>query len=333
VNYIKRIILVPIAILGFLLFSQQTFADYQTKITVAQDGSGDYTSVQAAIDAAKAFPDKRVTIFIKNGVYHEKVLVPACNTYLSLIGESAGKTIITWGDYFKKVNRGRNSTFYTYTLKVEASDFVAENLTIENSAGPVGQAVALHVSGDRCVFRNCRILGHQDTLYTEGENSRQYFKHCFIEGTTDFIFGEATALFDDCTLKDLSDSYITAASTDKGKKFGYVFRHCRVIAAPGVTRAFLGRPWRPYAKVVYLHCALDKHIAPAGWMNWSGTNRDRTAYYAEYKSTGPGADPSHRVPWSHQLTDREAAKYTLENIMAPPCVQEPGAAKWTAVGE
>lgn len=322
-----------IALTGLILFSTQLFAQYATEITVAQDGSGDYTTIQGAIDASKAFPDKRVTIHIKNGVYHEKIVVPACNTNLTLIGESVDKTIITNDDYFKKIDRGRNSTFYTYTLKVEANDFVAENLTIENTAGPVGQAVALHVMGDRCVFRNCHILGHQDTLYTEGENSRQYFVGCEIEGTTDFIFGEATVLFDDCTIKNLSDSYVTAASTPKGKTFGYVFRHCKITAADNVTKAYLGRPWRDYAKVVFMECELGKHIAPTGWVNWSKTDRDQTAYYAEYKNTGPGANPSARVEWSHQLTDQEAAKYTLENILAQPHAAEPSAKEWTLRGE
>ncbi len=323
-----------IVLAGLILFAPtRLFAQYKTEITVAQDGSGDYTTIQAAIDASKSFPDKRITIHIKNGVYHEKLLVPACNSKLSLIGESAAKTIISYNDYFKKIDRGRNSTFYTYTLKVEADDFVAENLTIENTAGPVGQAVALHVSGNRCVFRNCILLGHQDTLYTEGENSRQYFVGCRIQGTTDFIFGGATVLFDDCTIKNLSDSYITAASTPKGKTYGYVFRHCKLIASDGIKKAYLGRPWRDYAKVVYLNCELGAQILPAGWANWDGTNRDQTAYYAEYKNTGAGANPSRRVIWSHQLTDREAAKYTIENILGPEQLTEPSPIEWTSVGK
>jgi pectinesterase len=319
---------------GMILFaSVQLFAQYQTDITVAKDGSGNFTTIQAAIDASKAFPSKRVTIHVKNGIYHEKILIPACNTQLSLIGESMEKTIISYDDYFDKINRGRNSTFYTYTLKVEANDFVAENLTIENTAGPVGQAVALHVSGDRCVFRNCRILGHQDTLYTEGENSRQYFVGCHIEGTTDFIFGEATVLFDDCTIKNLSDSYVTAASTAKGKAFGYVFRNCKLIAAEGVKKAYLGRPWREYAKVVFMNCELGNHIASAGWENWAGTNSDQTAYYGEYRNSGAGAMTTQRVTWSHQLTDEEAAKYTLDNILSPSPSAEPKPQEWTSVGK
>ena len=190
---------------------------------VAKDGSGGYTSIQKAIDACKAFPDSRITIFVKNGIYKEKLVVPSCNTQLSIIGESAESTIITFGDFFSKINRGRNSTFYTYTLLVQANDFRLENITVENSAGAVGQAVALHVEGDRCVFVNCRILGNQDTLYAAGKFSRQLFNNCTIEGTTDFIFGEATVVFEKCTVHSKTDSYLTAASPPEGKPFGFVF--------------------------------------------------------------------------------------------------------------
>jgi pectinesterase len=316
-------------VLTMLFTSVYLFAQDKLEMTVALDGSGDFTSIQSAIDACKAFPDTRVTIFVKNGIYHEKVIVPACNTHLSMIGESAEKTIISFGDFFDKMKRGRNSTFYTYTLMVEADDFHAENLTIENTAGPVGQAVSLHVEGDRCVFRNCRILGHQDTLYAAGQNSRQYFVDCYIEGTTDFIFGASTALFDSCTIYSLSDSYITAASTSKGKPYGYVFRNCKIIAKDGVRRVFLGRPWRDYANVVYLNCELGKHISPEGWVNWDKTPRDKTAYYAEFENTGAGANPEKRVAWSHQLSREEATKYTLDKILAPVLPDESSATEWT----
>ncbi|MBN2813969.1 MAG: pectin esterase [Bacteroidales bacterium] len=291
--------------------------------TVATDGTGDFTSVQAAIDACKSFPDKRVRVFIKNGIYREKIKVPACNTHLSLIGESAEHTIITWDDFFDRVNRGRNSTFYTYTLIVEADDFRAENLTIENSAGRVGQAVALHVEGDRCVIINCRLLGNQDTLYTGGQNSRQYYKNCYIAGTTDFIFGAATALFDSCTIHSKSNSYITAASTIKGKLYGYVFTNCLLEADPGVDSVYLGRPWRDYARVVFLNCEMGAHIVPEGWANWDKTARHKTAYYAEYRNTGSGSHIGRRVTWSHQLTAGEAAIYSREKVLAPVRPVEP----------
>ncbi len=308
--------------LELLLFHAfSLYAQDKQLITVAQNGSGDFTTIQAAIDAAKAFPDQRVTIFIKNGIYREKVSVPSCNTRLSLIGESLEGTVITWDDHFKKMERGRNSTFYTWTLKVEADDFLAENLTIENSAGPVGQAVALHVEGDRCLFRNCRFVGNQDTLYAAGNDSRLYFQKCTIEGTTDFIFGAATALFEECTLHSKSNSFITAASTPDGKSYGYVFLRCRLTADEGVTAVYLGRPWRDFARTVFLRCEMGSHILPEGWSNWSGTARDKTAFYAEYQNTGPGAASAARVPWSRQLTKREARSYTLEKILAP---QAPG---------
>ena len=317
-------------LLSFTLFigSAGVFAQDVYRMTVAQDGSGDYTSLQSAIDACKSFPDQRVTIFVKNGTYNEKVVVPACNTRLSIIGESAEKTIITFGDYFSKINRGRNSTFYTYTLLVIADDFYAENMTIENSAGSVGQAIALYVAGNRCVFRNCRILGNQDTLFTDGLNSRQFFDNCYIEGTTDFIFGGATVLFSKCTIQSKSNSYITAASTPQGKLYGYVFLGCRLTAADGVQKVYLGRPWRDYARVVFIKCELGAQIQPAGWSNWQGTARDKTAYFAEYGNTGPGADISQRISWSHQLSKKEAEQYSLNNILAPVIPFEKPVEEW-----
>ena len=314
--------------LAFLLKSVTLFAQETYRITVSPDGTGDYATIQGAIDASKAFPDQRVTIFVRNGVYKEKVAVPACNTRLSIIGESVEKTIITWDDSFSRINRGRNSTFYTYTMLVDADDFYAENLTIENTAGPVGQAIALHVSGDRCAFRNCMIKGNQDTLYTDGLNARHYFEGCFIEGTTDFIFGAATVLFLKCTIKSKADSYITAASTPQGKPFGYVFLNCVITADEGVSKVYLGRPWRDFAKTVFIKCELGKHILPEGWSTWSGTSRDKTAFYAEYGNTGPGSDTSQRVAWSHQLTRRQASKYSIGEILSPVIPQERGIDQW-----
>ena len=316
--------------LALVLIVSSTVVNGQdkTEYIVSTDGTGDFSSIQLAVDACKSFPDARIKIFVRNGIYHEKVVIPHCNTKLSIIGESKDKTIISYDDYFDKINRGRNSTFYTYTLKVEADDFYAENLTVENNAGPVGQAVALHVEGDRCVFRNCRILGNQDTLYTGGLNSREYFKDCYIEGTTDFIFGAATVLFDSCTIFSKSNSYITAASTVKGKKFGYVFIGCKLTAASGVDKVYLGRPWRDYAKVAFLYCELGSHILPSGWSNWAGTDRDKTASFAECGNTGTGADYSKRIAWSHQLSKTEAAQYKIKNILAPEPPDELSPDKW-----
>jgi pectinesterase len=326
---INSIASVLLAIILFTISNTNSAQDLY-EMTVSADGSGDYKTIQQAIDACKSFPDKRITIHVKNGVYNEKVVVPSCNNMLSIIGESTERTIITYGDFFGKINRGRNSTFYTYTLLVEADDFYAENLTIENSAGSVGQAIALNVRGDRCAFRNCRILGNQDTLYTDGLNSRQYFEGCFIEGTTDFIFGAATVLFKECIICSKNNSFITAASTPKGKNFGYVFLNCKLIATEGVQKVYLGRPWRDFANVVFIHCEMGSHILPEGWSNWAGTSRDKTAYFAEFENTGPGAGTTQRVQWSHQLTKEESAKYTLENILSPSLPLEEPYEKWSA---
>jgi pectinesterase len=313
-----------------LLLTGSFFLNAQdiSEMTVAADGSGDYTSIQEAVDACKSFPDRRITIHLMKGTYREKVVILACNRKISIIGENPENTIISFGDFFEKINRGRNSTFYTYTLLVDADDFYAENITVENNAGPVGQAVALQVNGDRCVFRNCRILGNQDTLYTDGLNNRQFFDGCYIEGTTDFIFGSATVLFNMCTIFSKSDSYITAASTPRGKRYGYVFLNCSLKATEGVSKVYLGRPWRDFAKVVFIHCEMGNHILPDGWSNWAGTSRDKTAYFAEYGNTGPGAENKQRVQWSRQLTKKEAAKYTMKSILSAELPLEEPVDQW-----
>ena len=300
-----------------LLLSVWSFSAEKYEYVVALDGSGDFTSIQKALDACKIFPDQRITIHVKNGIYNEKVAILSGNTQLSIIGESVDKTIITFGDYFEKINRGRNSTFYTSTLKVDASDFVLENITIENSAGPVGQALALHVEGDRCVFRNCRFFGNQDTIYAAGKFSRQYFYNCYIEGTTDFIFGEATAVFEQCSLHAKVNSFLTAASTNEGKPFGFVFLNCKITAASGVDKVFLGRPWRSFAKVAYLNCEMGSFIIPEGWDNWSKAENEKTTQFAEYKNTGTGANTGKRVDWSVKLSPDEALKFNKENIFTP----------------
>jgi len=300
-----------------LLFGPVIYAQYQTEIHVAQDGTGDFTTIQEAIDGTKAFPDVRITIFIEKGVYREKVKVYAWNNRLTLKGAGVDDVIIRWGDYFKEIDRGRNSTFHTATLLVQGDDFRAEDLTIENTAGPVGQAVALAVEADRCTVENCRMLGHQDTLYADGANARQYYKHCTIEGTTDFIFGGATALFEDCTIRSKANSYITAASTPEGRPYGFVFLNCTLAAAEGVNKVFLGRPWRSYAKTVFVQCDMGDHIRPEGWHNWNSTEKERTVYYAEGGNTGPGADTSRRVAWAKVLSDDEVRTYNAQEVLKP----------------
>ena len=316
-------------IISFLFSTLGVFAG-NYDFVVALDGSGNYTSVQKAIDACKAFPDSRIIIFVKNGTYKEKLVIPSCNSQLSIVGENAEKTIITFDDHFSKINRGRNSTFYTYTLKVEANDFRLENITVENTAGPVGQAIALHVEGDRCVFRNCRFLGNQDTVYAAGRFSRQYFRNCYIEGTTDYLFGEATAVFEACTLHCKANSFITAASTPEGKPFGFVFLSCKISAASGVNKVYLGRPWRSFAKVAFLNCEMDSFITPEGWDNWSKPENEKTVVFAEYNTTGAGVSTANRVPWSIRLLEKDATEYNKENIFVPLSWEIPTARKWYA---
>jgi pectinesterase len=234
-----------------------------------------------------------------------------------LKGASADDVIIRWDDYFAKMERGRNNTFHTATLLVQGDDFRAENLTIENTAGPVGQAVALAVEADRCVFENCRMLGNQDTLYADGANARQYYKNCYIDGTTDFIFGSATALFENCAIHSKADSYITAASTPKGRPYGFVFLKCKLTAANGVKKVFLGRPWRSYAKTVFIECDMGAHIRPEGWHNWGSKEKERTVYYAEGGNTGPGAETDKRVSWSVVLPNEQLKKYCAKEVLKP----------------
>lgn len=286
---------------------------YKYVFTVAKDGSGDYKYIQDAIDAMRAYPLSPITLYIKNGVYNEKIELPATNTDVTFIGESAEKTIITFNDYS---GRGKHTTFTSYTAKISGNRFVAENITFANSAGAVGQALALYVDADKAVFKNCKFLGNQDTIFAAGENTRQLFLNCYIEGTTDFIFGPSTAVFQNCTIKAKSNSFITAASTTPGKKFGYVFLDCRIIADSLVTKLFLGRPWRAHAKTVFIRCELPKQITAEGWNNWSNPANEQTVFYAEYKCTGEGAITSKRVAWSKQLSDKEAKEYTLENIFS-----------------
>lgn len=295
-----------------------------THFTVAQDGSGDFKTIQEAVNAVRDLSQAQVTINIKKGIYHEKVVIPSWKTKISLVGEDKASTIITNDDYSGKLvpqgkdafGKNKFTTYTTYTVLVQGNDFTAENLTIENSSGRVGQAVALHVEGDRCKITNCILLGNQDTLYAATENSRQYYKNCFIQGTTDFIFGEATAVFDHCTIKSLTNSFVTAASTTPRQQFGFVFFDCKLVADTSVKKAHLGRPWRPYAKVVYIRTVMGPHIVPVAWDNWRNPENEKTAFFAEYQSSGPGANVSGRAPWSHQMTTKEVKQYTLKNIFS-----------------
>lgn len=296
---------------------------YPTSFTVAQDGSGNFRTIQEAINAVRDLSQQRVTIYIRNGVYHEKLVIPSWKTMIALVGQSEDSTIITYDDYSgKPVPGGKDAfgkekmtTYTSYTVLVTGNDFSAQHLTIQNSAGRVGQAVALHVEGDRCVIEHCKLMGNQDTLYAGTEGSRQYYKDCFIEGTTDFIFGEATVVFDSCVIRSLINSYITAAATTPRQAFGFVFLDCRLIADTAAKKVLLGRPWRPYSNVVYIRTEMGSQIAPVGWDNWRNPENEKTAYYAEYESKGPGAAGVQRAAWSHQLTSKEAKRYTVAGVL------------------
>lgn len=302
-------------VLGLLLLLSVVSAAWaqerQDTIVVSRDGTGNFRTLQEAIESARAFMDYTVTIYVKNGVYKEKVIVPSWVENIDIIGEDRDKTIITYDDH---ANINKMGTFRTYTVKVEGSDITFKNLTIENNAAQLGQAVALHTEGDRLKFINCRILGNQDTIYTGAKFTRLYFKDCYIDGTTDFIFGPSTALFENCMIHSKRNSYVTAASTPKEAKYGYIFKHCKLTAEPGVDKVYLGRPWRPYAYTLFIECELGKHIVSAGWHNWGKQSNEETARYMEYKNTGEGANVSERVAWSKQLTKKEAEAVTVDAI-------------------
>lgn len=298
---------------------------YKYVFTVAKDGSGNFRNIQDAIDAMRVFPLAPITLYIKNGVYNEKIELPANNTDVTFIGESVDKTIINFNDYS---GRGKLNTFTSYTAKISGNRFVAENITFINSAGPVGQALALYVDADKAVFKNCRFIGNQDTIYASGENSRQYFIDCYIEGTTDFIFGPSTAVFQNCTIKCKSSSYISAPNTPKGKKFGFVFLGCKIQVDSGATKVYLGRPWRAWAKSVFIRCNLPKEIAAEGWDNWSNPENERTTFFAEYKNTGNGSQIKNRVAWSKQLPDVAISEYSVENIFAIKNSSDSSASDW-----
>lgn len=307
----RKIVITLIYTFAFLYVS----AKEDRRLIVAKDGSGDFKTVQEAINAVPDFRNFTTVIFIKNGIYKEKLNLSASKRKVRLVGESTDHTVLSYDDFASKKNRfgeamgtSGSAGFYIY-----ADDFTAENITFQNTAGPVGQAVALWIAGDKARFLNCRILGFQDTLYTYGKGSRQYFYKCYISGTVDFIFGSATAIFDDCLIFCKQPGYITAASTPDTTTYGYVFRNCKISGSAPDTSVYLGRPWRPAAKTVFLNCKLGAVIKPEGWHNWGKATNEKTAFYAEYRNVGTGAS-QNRVDWSHQLTDQEAEKYTTAQI-------------------
>lgn len=296
---------------------------------VAKDGSGDFMTVQDAVNAVPDYNKDELTMLIQPGVYKEKLIIPESKEHIHMIARIDGESVITFDDWAQKPNSfGKNmGTSGSASVYVYAPDFEAEGITFENSASNeswkntgkvMGQAVAILVKGDRAVFRRCRFLGHQDTLYAFGQKyksqSRQYYEDCYVEGTVDYIFGWATAVFNRCEIHNIGTGYTTAASTPEGQEFGYVFHNCRIYGDKEGSH-YLGRPWRPFAHVVYINCDIDNSIKPEGWDNWGKAENENTAFYGEYKSKGTGASAKKRVAWSHQLADKDIRKYSIENVL------------------
>ena len=313
----KLLLSLVLVLVGTLAVNAANKYDNPDTLFVARDGTAEFRNIDDAIEVCRAFMEYHKVIFVKKGTYKEKLIVPSWLTNIEICGEDRDNTIITYDDHANVFIPGTDrkmGTFRTYTVRVDGNDITFRNITIENNAARLGQAVALHTQGDRLTFVNCRILGNQDTVYTGGINTRLYFKDCHIEGTTDFIFGPSTAWFENCTILSRTDSYITAASTPQNVEYGYVFNRCKIVAAEGVSKVYLGRPWRPYAHTLFMNCQLGKHILPVGWHNWSNTQNETTARYCEYNNHGEGAATKERAAWTRQLTRKEAAKVTLENV-------------------
>ena len=299
------------------IFSAQQ-KKYIKEITVAQDGSGDYKTVQAAINTVPVNNKKPIIIIIKKGIYKEKILIDSLRPFITIIGEDKLNTILTYNDHTGKLapNGDTINTRTSWSFKVMADNFTATDITFQNDAGfSAGQAVAVESNGDKAVFKNCRFIGNQDVLFTNSDRSRQYYENCYIEGTTDFIFGSSTVWFQKCRIYSKKNSHITAASTPKERESGYVFNWCELEGDTSLHNVSLGRPWRPYAAVAYLHCYIGQHIKAEGWSVWNNNENHLTSRYAEFANFGPSSNPESRVKWAKQLTEEEAKKYTLTNVL------------------
>ncbi len=284
---------------------------------VAADGSGQFKTVQEAISAAPTGTATDPSIIrIKPGTYKEVINIPREKSFLRLVGEDPNKTVLTYNLNARMVGAdGREiGTSRTASTVIAADDFTAEKVTFENSAGPVGQALAIRIDGDRSVFRNCRFLGWQDTILTN--RGRQYFENCYIAGHVDFIFGGATAFFEKCHIHCLKGGYITAASTPDNQPYGYVFSNCKITGETPDVKTYLGRPWRDYAAVTFINTDMSGVVRPEGWHNWNKPQAEKTARYSEFNSAGPGASPQTRVSWARPLTAEQAKALTPAKVLA-----------------
>jgi pectinesterase len=305
-----------IFICAVALSASATALPAQTNLFVAADGSAPFKTVQEAVmsvpSGSRANP---VVIHIAPGTYREMIYIQREKGFFRLIGKNPTNTILTFNLYAGITNAEGQpiGTFKTPSTTIDADDFTAENLTFENSAGPVGQALAIRVDGDRAAFRRCRFSGWQDTILLN--RGRQYFEDCDIAGQTDFIFGAATAWFENCRIHCLRDGYITAASTPADQPFGFVFSNCKIAGEKADVKTYLGRPWRIYASTVYLSCEMSGVVRPEGWKDWNKPESHATARYAEFDSTGAGASPANRPGWTRQLTKSEAQKITVKTVL------------------
>jgi pectinesterase len=290
----------------------------ETNLFVASFGTNQFKTVQEAINATpqSVSATNPCVIRVRPGMYKELIYVQREKRFVRLVGEDAEKTVLTFdlNANLPGVNGKPIGTFRTPSTVIDADDFTAENITFENSAGPVGQALAIRIDGDRIAFRNCRFLGWQDTILAN--RGRHYFENCYIAGHVDFIFGGATAYFEACHIHCLSNGYITAASTPEQQPFGFVLSNCRITGATPEVKTYLGRPWRPFASVMFLNTEMSAVVRPEGWNNWRDPAREKTARYSEFHSTGPGANPKARVPWARELTETEAKPITSEKVLA-----------------
>ena len=311
----RKLICFICAICGVIIAQAKSYDNPDT-LFVARDGTGEFRNINEAIEVCRAFMEYHKVIFVKKGTYKEKLVIPQWLTNIEICGEDRDNTIITWDDHanivYAPTGKGMG-TFRTFTLKIQGSKITLKNITVENNSARLGQAVALHTEGDQLTFINCRFLGHQDTIYTGNAKTRLFFKDCYIEGTTDFIFGPSTAWFEGCDIFCKANSYITAASTPQDVPFGYIFNNCRITCDKGVDKVYLGRPWRDYGYTLFMNCELPREIRPEGWHQWR-PEAVKTARYMEYNNRGEGAATDQRVSWSRQLTKKEAQQITLERV-------------------
>jgi pectin methylesterase-like acyl-CoA thioesterase len=298
-----------------ILCPPQANASQPIQVTVSPDGKSDFQTIQQAIDHAPQESEGRLVIAIRAGVYRERVVVPLDRprvTFLGL-GKDPSATVIT----YNMSAAAAGGTFLSSTVDVEGAEFEASNITFENSYGPGSQAVALSIHSDRAVLRHCRFIGWQDTLYAA--SGRQYYEDCYIEGAVDFIFGNAQTVFEDCEIRSAGAGYITAQSrTTSDGTGGFVLNHCKLTGTATEKGVYLGRPWRPYARVVFLSTKMGAHIDPAGWREWhpGETHSLDTAFYAEYDSSGPGGSPTHRDPHTKFLSATEARQFDIKTFLS-----------------